>query len=458
MKRAKLEESALKMLRLEESALMQPKSAQGFLETIRRFEEIEKYFKGIFETAERINNIFNPEINNVATIASSVATAANPSLYTMELIGHPYADLMEKLNREHEIIEKFTSRFEISDFASADLYRFNKMYDSFNDDGLKISLERVASHFYEITSALDGVTIPKEKNKIDEYGEILSSAIKNLKDFIARETKISRKEIFLIITSALNAIYSMIGILAFSLPYLAGLGVSEENIIIVEYHFNQTVNLYQEICTNCQHKLEEESERKEKLMNTVEKIVNLIKEGGLQQKEFARDLGLPENIVSEWRSGKNKSYRDHIVSIADYFGVTTDYLLRNGETEKNNLIESEERDKMGETEKKVRQKVMVFMECIFDGLKNSRHKEDYEVLDALKQNNVTLKSNIIISLKSGNEIPDMDTFEEFGEFVRNHTNEETKTKYNEARKAIFEYQSKPSDEETLDDNGNKGAS
>jgi len=76
-------------------------------------------------------------------------------------------------------------------------------------------------------------------------------------------------------------------------------------------------------------------------MSTIEKIVELIKERGLQQKEFARDLGLPENIVSEWKNGRLKPSIEHIAKIADYFGVTTDYLLKNEEENKNNLKREE---------------------------------------------------------------------------------------------------------------------
>lgn len=62
-------------------------------------------------------------------------------------------------------------------------------------------------------------------------------------------------------------------------------------------------------------------------MNTVEKIFFLLRERGIEQKQFAIDIGVSQQAVSEWKSGKTQSYRKHIDKIADYFNVSTDYLL-----------------------------------------------------------------------------------------------------------------------------------
>lgn len=55
-------------------------------------------------------------------------------------------------------------------------------------------------------------------------------------------------------------------------------------------------------------------------------ILKLIKEKGLTDQQFAKDLGFYESIVSEWRNGSSKSYRIHLRAIADYFGVSLDSL------------------------------------------------------------------------------------------------------------------------------------
>ena len=80
-------------------------------------------------------------------------------------------------------------------------------------------------------------------------------------------------------------------------------------------------------------------------MNAVEKIAELVEEKGITEKEFVKEIGLNRSAFTDWRSGKSRSYRDHIIEIADYFGVTTDYLLRDGQ-EKNNLVKNEEEGNM----------------------------------------------------------------------------------------------------------------
>lgn len=62
-------------------------------------------------------------------------------------------------------------------------------------------------------------------------------------------------------------------------------------------------------------------------MNTVEKIIFLIQQKGIEQKQFANDIGISQQTISEWKSGKTQSYKKHINKIAEYFNVSTDYLL-----------------------------------------------------------------------------------------------------------------------------------
>lgn len=62
-------------------------------------------------------------------------------------------------------------------------------------------------------------------------------------------------------------------------------------------------------------------------MNAVERILELISAKGITEQKFLSDLHFNRSLLSDWKSGKSKSYRKHIDKIADYFGVTTDYLL-----------------------------------------------------------------------------------------------------------------------------------
>lgn len=50
-----------------------------------------------------------------------------------------------------------------------------------------------------------------------------------------------------------------------------------------------------------------------------------------EKSKFANALGLPHNVVAEWISGKNKSYKNHLYQIADKYNVSVEWLK--GETD-----------------------------------------------------------------------------------------------------------------------------
>ena len=62
-------------------------------------------------------------------------------------------------------------------------------------------------------------------------------------------------------------------------------------------------------------------------LTTIDKIVVLIKEKGISQQQFLKDIGLNKSALADWKKGVNESYKKHIERIADYFNVSVDYLL-----------------------------------------------------------------------------------------------------------------------------------
>jgi len=72
-------------------------------------------------------------------------------------------------------------------------------------------------------------------------------------------------------------------------------------------------------------------------LETLDRILSLIQAKGITNKEFLEDLNLSLSTISEWKRERNKSYLKHINKIADYFNVSTDYLL--GNTSTNSLPE-----------------------------------------------------------------------------------------------------------------------
>lgn len=59
------------------------------------------------------------------------------------------------------------------------------------------------------------------------------------------------------------------------------------------------------------------------------RIKNLMKSRGLNQKEFAAKMRVTPTTVTDWKTGKSKSYQRIILlrDIADILGTTPEYLL-----------------------------------------------------------------------------------------------------------------------------------
>ena len=66
-------------------------------------------------------------------------------------------------------------------------------------------------------------------------------------------------------------------------------------------------------------------------MSVINRIMALLEERQISARKLTMDLKLANSCVSEWKKGKAKPSIDAIVKIANYFGVTTDYLLIGGE-------------------------------------------------------------------------------------------------------------------------------
>ena len=47
----------------------------------------------------------------------------------------------------------------------------------------------------------------------------------------------------------------------------------------------------------------------------------------VKDADVARNTGIPKSTFSDWKSGKSAPKQDKLQKIADYFGVTVDYLM-----------------------------------------------------------------------------------------------------------------------------------
>lgn len=62
-------------------------------------------------------------------------------------------------------------------------------------------------------------------------------------------------------------------------------------------------------------------------MEFKDRLVKLRKELGLTQEDFAQKIGYTRTAISAWEIGRNEPSNADTVKIADFFGVSTDYLL-----------------------------------------------------------------------------------------------------------------------------------
>ena len=60
---------------------------------------------------------------------------------------------------------------------------------------------------------------------------------------------------------------------------------------------------------------------------------------GIQQKELAIDLNVSQPTISDWESGRKVPSAKSTQKLADYFGVTIDYLL--GRTDQKEKLPTE---------------------------------------------------------------------------------------------------------------------
>lgn len=59
-----------------------------------------------------------------------------------------------------------------------------------------------------------------------------------------------------------------------------------------------------------------------------DRIFCLLKERGIEQKEFAQKIGASGKTVSAWKTGRAKSYTKYLAKIAEALSVPVEYLVK----------------------------------------------------------------------------------------------------------------------------------
>ena len=82
-------------------------------------------------------------------------------------------------------------------------------------------------------------------------------------------------------------------------------------------------------------------------MNLSEKILRLRTARGMSQGDLAEQLEVSRQSVSKWETGQSTPDLDKIIKLADLFGVTTDYLVRERENETTGQVPSDPAAQIG---------------------------------------------------------------------------------------------------------------
>ncbi len=76
-------------------------------------------------------------------------------------------------------------------------------------------------------------------------------------------------------------------------------------------------------------------------LSILTKISMLLKEQGKTQKALCAHLGLKQQAYTNWKNNNNDSYMKYLPQIAEFFGVTIDYLLGNATPKEISLFPAE---------------------------------------------------------------------------------------------------------------------
>ena len=62
-------------------------------------------------------------------------------------------------------------------------------------------------------------------------------------------------------------------------------------------------------------------------MDITERIFLLLSDAKIEQKVFAKEIGVSPQTITDWKNGKSKSYTKFLPQIAKALNTTTEYLL-----------------------------------------------------------------------------------------------------------------------------------
>lgn len=68
-------------------------------------------------------------------------------------------------------------------------------------------------------------------------------------------------------------------------------------------------------------------------MDAIDRILALMSANGVTAAQLTREISLTNGLITQWKSRKQKPSTEAIIKLAQYFHVSTDYLLLGKESE-----------------------------------------------------------------------------------------------------------------------------
>ena len=109
-------------------------------------------------------------------------------------------------------------------------------------------------------------------------------------------------------------------------------------------------------------------------MSIAERILTLRKSKGMSQEQLAEAVGVSRQAVSKWESEQASPDPEKIIAMSEIFGVTTDYLLKGIEPEKEEAKTEEKAEEKAE-EKKTEDTHMTVGDVLDQKILTEKNKE-----------------------------------------------------------------------------------
>ena len=105
---------------------------------------------------------------------------------------------------------------------------------------------------------------------------------------------------------------------------------------------------------------------------TLERIIKELKTKNLKQQDLTDALGINYSSFGNWKAGRNSSHKKYIHAIAQYLGVTVEYLKGETDIKKAPITNDERIDELYELAKDLSDAEIIALKAFVAGLKANK--------------------------------------------------------------------------------------